>query len=153
MRGNLGLFVSSADRARLAAIIADRNSPQKHVWRAEVVLLTGDRVGTAEIMRRTGLGKVSVWRWQERYIEKGVDGLLRDKTRPSRIPKLSAAKVAEVIRRTQEEAPPDGGTHWTVRAPPRPAGRVSSRDRMKGLLTFHGGGDGRVAGESARDLA
>lgn len=116
MRGNLGLFVSSADRARLAAIIADRNSPQKHVWRAEVVLLTGDRVGTNEIRRRTGLGKVSVWRWQERYIDEGVDGLLRDKTRPSRIPKLSAEKIAEVIRRTQEEAPPDGGTHWTVRA-------------------------------------
>jgi transposase len=116
MRGNLGLFVSSADRARLAAIIADRNSPQKHVWRAEVVLLTGDRVGTNEIRRRTGLGKVSVWRWQERYIEAGVDGLLRDKTRPSRIPKLSDEKVAEVIRRTTEEAPPDGGTHWTVRA-------------------------------------
>jgi transposase len=116
MRGNLGLFVSAADRARLAAIIADRNSPQKHVWRAQVVLMTGDRVGTNEIMRQTGLGKVSVWRWQERYIDEGVDGLLRDKTRPSRIPKLADAKVAEVIRRTTEEAPPDGGTHWTVRA-------------------------------------
>ena len=116
MRGNLGLFVSLADRARLAAIVADRNSPQKHVWRAQVVLATGDRIGTAEIMRRTELGKVSVWRWQERYIEEGVDGLLRDKTRPSRIPKLSDAKVAEVIRRTTEDAPPDGGTHWTVRA-------------------------------------
>ena len=116
MRGNLGLFVSSADRARLEAIIADRNSPQKHVWRAQVVLMTGDRIGTAEIMRRTGLGKVSVWRWQERYIEAGVDGLLRDKTRPSRIPRLAEAKVAEVIRRTTEDEPPDGGTHWTVRA-------------------------------------
>ena len=80
MRGNLGLFVNSADRERLAAIIADRNSKQKHVWRAQVVLLTGDRFGTAEIMRRTGLGKPSVWRWQERYIDEGVDGLLRDKT-------------------------------------------------------------------------
>ncbi len=79
-------------------------------------MLTGDRVGTNEVMRQTGLGKVSVWRWQERYIEAGVDGLLRDKTRPSRIPKLSDEKVAEVIRRTTEEAPPDGGTHWTVRA-------------------------------------
>ena len=80
------------------------------------MLLTGDRVGTNEIIRRTGLGKVSVWRWQERYIEEGIDGLLREKTRPSRIPKLADEKVAEVIRRTQEEAPPDGGTHWTVRA-------------------------------------
>jgi len=116
MRGHLGLFVASADRERLAAIIADRNSAQKHVWRAQVVLLTGDRVGTAEIMRRTGLGKPSVWRWQERYVEEGVDGLLRDKTRPSRIPPLASEKVADVIRRTLEDTPPDGGTHWTVRA-------------------------------------
>ena len=116
MRGNLGLFVCAADRARLAAIVADRNRPQKHVWRAQVVLLTSDRVGTAEIMRRTGLSKPSVWRWQERYIEAGVDGLLRDKTRPSRIPALAEAKVAEVVRRTLEEPPPGEATHWTVRA-------------------------------------
>jgi transposase len=116
MRGNLGLFVCPADRARLAWIIADRNSLQKHVWRARVVVLTGDRIGTAEIMRRTGLGKPSVWRWQERYIEAGVDGLLRDKTRPSRIPRMAEDRIADVIRLTLEEAPPADATHWTVRA-------------------------------------
>jgi transposase len=115
MRGNLGLFVSPADRGRLATIIADRNSARKHVWRAQVVLLTADRLGTAAIMRRTGLGKPSVWRWQERYIEAGVDGLLRDKTRPSRIPPLDGAKAAGIIRRTLEEKPPGGASHWTVR--------------------------------------
>ena len=51
--------MSAAGRARLAAVIADRNSPQKHVRRAHVVLLTGDRVGTAEIQPRTGLAKPS----------------------------------------------------------------------------------------------
>jgi transposase len=116
MRGDHGLFVGAVDRARLAAIVADRNRTQEHVWRAQVVLLTVDRVGTAEIMRRTGLSKPSVWRWQERYIHAGVDGLLRDKTRPSRVPPLAEAKVAEVIRRTLEEPPPDETTHWTVRA-------------------------------------
>ncbi len=116
MRMNLGLFVSAADRERLATIIADRNSKQKHVWRAQVVLLTGDRSGTVEIMRRTGLGKPSVWRWQERYIEAGVDGLLRDKTRPSRIPRLADGKVALVLQLTLEVPPPADATHWTVRA-------------------------------------
>jgi transposase len=116
MRGNLGLFVSSADRARLAAIIADRNSRQEHVWRAQVVLLTSERLGTVEIMRRTGLAKPSVWRWQQRYIEAGVAVLLRDKTRPSRIPQLADAKVAEVVRLTLDELPPADATHWTVRA-------------------------------------
>ena len=116
MRGNLGLFVCAVDRKRLAAIIADRNSKQKHVWRAQVVLLTGDRCGTAEIMRRTGLGKPSVWRWQERYIDEGVDGLLRDKTRPSRIPKLADDKVTMILELTLNEPPPDDATHWTTRA-------------------------------------
>jgi hypothetical protein len=46
--------LSAADRAKLKTIVANRNSPQKHVWRAKIVLLTADGHGTAEIMRRTG---------------------------------------------------------------------------------------------------
>jgi hypothetical protein len=37
-------------RACLALVVADRNSPQKHVWRARIVLLTADSAGTAEII-------------------------------------------------------------------------------------------------------
>ena len=40
----------------------------------------------SKIMRRTGKSKTCVWRWQERFAEEGFEGLLRDKTRPSRIP-------------------------------------------------------------------
>jgi hypothetical protein len=36
-------------------------------------------------MRQTGKSKTCVWRWQERFATEGVEGLLRDKTRPSRI--------------------------------------------------------------------
>ena len=144
MRGNLGLFVGAADRARLAAIVADRTSPQKHVWRAEVVLLTADRFGTAEIMRRTGLSKPSVWRWQERYLEAGVDGLVRDRTRPSRIPALSPATVADVIRRTLDEPPPGEATHWTVRAMAEASGispaKVHEIWQEAGLGAPRGGG-------------
>jgi len=105
----------------LAALVADRNSPQKHVWRACIVLLSADRLGTVEIMRRTGKAKPSVWRWQARYLEAGVDGLVRDKTRPSRIPRLAAGLVERVVSRTL--APPPGeATHWTVRTMARDAG-------------------------------
>ena len=86
MRTGVIVEVSATDRKRLAAIVADRNAPQKHVWRAHIVLLTADGCGTAEIMRRTGTSKTAVWRWQERFMTDGVKGLLRDKTRPSRIP-------------------------------------------------------------------
>ena len=43
------------------------------------------------IMRAVGKGKTVVWRWQERFMHEGVEGLTRDKTRPSRIPPLPAA--------------------------------------------------------------
>src|SRR5215218_4784474 len=59
MREGITVEVSAVDRARLKAIVADRNSPQKHVWRAEIVLLTADGYGTKEIMRRTGQGQDS----------------------------------------------------------------------------------------------
>jgi len=57
MREGITVEVSAADRARLEAVVADRNSPQKHVWRAGIILATADGAGTVEIMRRTGKSK------------------------------------------------------------------------------------------------
>ena len=111
-RDDICLFVSPANRARLEAIVKDRNSMRKAVWRAKIVLATADGCGTNEIMRRTGKSKPCVWRWQERYIEEGVDGLLRDKTRPSRVPPLSEDVKLAVLTKTASETPPDA-THWS----------------------------------------
>ena len=115
MRNGIIVKVTAKDRTRLAAIMADRNSPQKHVWRAHIILATADGAGTNEIMRRTGRSKSVVWRWQERFMQQGVDGLLRDKTRPSRIAPLPQATIERVIERTAQ-APPGETTHWTARA-------------------------------------
>jgi hypothetical protein len=73
--------VTSDDRRRLEAIMGDRNAPQKHVWRAQIILATADGCGTTEIMRRSGKSKPVVWTWQARFMAEGVDGLTRDKTR------------------------------------------------------------------------
>ena len=111
-RDDICLYVSPASRARLAALVADRNTPSKVVWRAQVVLATADGCGTSEIMRRTGKSKPCVWRWQERYIEEGVEGLLRDKTRPPGKKPLGAAIKRKVLTRTANETPANA-THWS----------------------------------------
>jgi transposase len=130
MRKNVVVDVSAADRARLEAIVTDRNSLQKHVWRARIVQLTADGLGTVEIMRRTGKSNTCVWRWQERFITTGVDGLLRDKTRPSRIPPLGSQVAERVIALTQSE-PPGEATHWTGAAMAEAAGiSISSVQRI-----------------------
>jgi transposase len=135
MRADIVVEVSAADRARLAAVVADRNAPQKHVWRARIVLMTGDGLGTMEIARRTGTSKPTVWRWQRRFMEEGVGGLLRDKTRPSRIPPLAPEVVARVVEMTLRE-PPGEATHWTGRAMAKAAG-ISLRSVQR-IWAAHG---------------
>lgn len=131
MREGIIVEVSAADRSRLEAVVADRNSPQKHVWRSRIVLLTADGLGTVEIMRLTGKSKTAVWRWQERFMADGVDGLLRDKTRPSRIPPLADEIAERVVTRTTTTDPPGEVTHWTAAAMARIIGiSVSSIQRI-----------------------
>ena len=40
MRSGIVIDLTSADRERLERISKDRNTPQKHVWRTEIVLLS-----------------------------------------------------------------------------------------------------------------
>src|SRR5215471_7732824 len=94
MHERRNMRLSAADRRKLEAVVANRNSPQKHVWRAKIVLLTADGRGTAEIMQATGKAKTVIWRWQERFRDEGAAGLWRDKTRPSHLdPTKSSCKL------------------------------------------------------------
>src|SRR4030081_1421351 len=112
MRTGISITLKPADRRRHKVPTRDRNTPQKHVWRAEIVLLSADGVGTNEIMRLTGKSKTGGWRWQERFMRSGYDGLLHDKTRRSRIPPLGTNITERVVALTQTE-PPAEATHWT----------------------------------------
>jgi transposase len=112
MRTGISITVGPSERKRLKAILQDRDAPQKHAWRAEIILLSAEGLGTNEIMGRTKKSKTCVWRWQERYMAEGIDGLLRDKTRPSRIAPLGPEVAARVVAMTQEK-PPGEATHWT----------------------------------------
>jgi transposase len=111
-RDDICLYLGPADRAELQALISNRNTARKLVWRAEVVLATADGHGTFEIMRRAKTSKPTVWRWQQRYLEEGVAGLKRDKTRPSRVPPLPMETRLKVIAKTVQETPPNA-THWS----------------------------------------
>ena len=121
MRTGIVVDVTPEDRVRLEAIVGDRNSVQKHVARAKVILATADGCGTMEVMRRSGLSKPVVWRWQERFMHEGVDGLLRDKTRPPGKAPLPDATVARVLELTLGE-PPGEATHWSGRMMAEAAG-------------------------------
>ncbi|MFQ5973969.1 MAG: IS630 family transposase [Alphaproteobacteria bacterium] len=128
MRAGIVVTVTPEDRRRLEAVVRDRNRPQKHVWRARIILLTADGLGTNGIVRETAKDKTVVWRWQERFMHEGVDGLLHDKTRPPGKPPLPQKAVARVLDLTGTD-PPGEATHWTAAAMAKAAGISASSVR------------------------
>jgi transposase len=115
------IWLSPADRATLEGWVADRNTPQKLVWRAQIVLRSAERTGVMTVVRLVGKSKVTVWRWQERYLAAGLAGLRRDATRPGRKKPLSAEVIAQVVEKTLHEKP-EAGTHWSIRKMARAVG-------------------------------
>jgi hypothetical protein len=72
----------------------------KHVQRAQIILLSAERLPVLEIAKRVGISRPMVWCWQQRFAEEGhLRGLLRDKTRPPGIPPVPQVKVHAVVER------------------------------------------------------
>ena len=115
------ILLGDEDRLRLAGIAGDRNRPHKHVQRARIVLLSGERLPVLAVARQTAVSRPAVWRWQQRFAEQGVDGLLRDKTRKPGKKPLPAATVAKILALPCGK-PPRQATHWTGRMVAKAAG-------------------------------
>ena len=77
------VLLDAADTTRLTVIAEDRSRPLKHIQRARIVLLSAERLSVQDVARRAGVSRPAVWRWQRRYAEAGVEGLLRDNPRRS----------------------------------------------------------------------
>src|ERR1700756_999423 len=74
MEAAANIQLSPEDRARLEGWVAGRNTPQKLVWRARIVLMWGQGAGLTAIVRATGKTKRTAYRWRDRYIAYGVAG-------------------------------------------------------------------------------
>jgi transposase len=109
------VILTPSDRERLTTIIGDRNCSLKHIQRARIILHSDERLPVQEVARRSDVSRPAVWRWQQRFAEAGVEGLLRDKTRPPGKAPLSPSIVAKVLSITCS-GPPGEATHWTGRA-------------------------------------
>src|SRR4029077_6071871 len=119
MAHTVSVIVTAEERARLAAIVGDRSRPLKHVQRARIVLYSADRLPVLEVARRASVSRPAVGRWQRRYAEEGVDGLLHDKTRPPGTAPVPMTTVAKVLELTCPD-PPGDPTPWPggTKAPP-----------------------------------
>ena len=121
-------------------------TPSEGCLAARIILLTADGIGTNGIVRAVGKDKTAIWRWQERFMQAGVDGLARDKTRPSRIPPLPAETIDRVIALTNAD-PPHEATHWTAAAMAKAAG--ISPSSVQRIWKAHGLAPHRGCGASS----
>ncbi len=115
--------------------MAGRNTPQKLVWRARIVLMWSSGAGVTAIVRATGKTKKTAYRWRDRYVAAGVDGLARDGSRPGRKPPLSAEVIARVVEMTLREKPP-AATQWSARTLAKAVGL--SHTSVQRIWSAHG---------------
>ena len=134
MQAGVDIEVSGAQRERLEAIVYDGNNKVKHATRARIILLTYYGLGTMAIMAGAGTSRRTVYLWQERFMEEGVEGLLRDKTRRSRKHRTYEERYRELVDLAQRSSP-NGERHWTVRALAKEVGIGESTAR--GILAKH----------------
>ena len=103
------------DRATLERWVRAGTTPQRLVERARIVLASAEGIAGSEICTTLDVSRPTVSRWLDRYATEGIAGLAEDKPRSGRPKVLDATAAADVISKTLEEPPPDGGTHWSGR--------------------------------------
>lgn len=111
----LEFILRRGDRTALQRLMADGNTPQKIAKRARIVLMTAEGHGVTAIMRAVGVSKTTVWRWQDFYLEAGVEGLIKGRSKPPGKKPIPAEIKLKVIEKTLKERPA-AATHWSVRS-------------------------------------
>jgi hypothetical protein len=76
--------------------------------------MTAEGAGVMIIMRAVGVSKTTVWRWQDYFVEAGVTGLVKGRTKPPGKRPIADAIKLKIIEKTVKERPANA-THWSVR--------------------------------------
>ena len=110
------LVVSDRDRGELERLARSTAAPHGVVRQARGLLAAADGVSNAEIGRRCEVSANTVRAWRRSFAQRGVGGVGVVAEGRGRKPWLPEGKVAEVVRITLTQTPPDGSTHWTTRS-------------------------------------
>ncbi len=109
------LSINSDQEKRLVFLVKSGKTPQKLVFRAQIILMASEGVSNNQIAKTLKTSRPTVILWRNRFADKGVTGLYKDATRPGRKPKVSAEREKEIIETTLHKKPA-GCTHWSTRS-------------------------------------
>lgn len=108
------LEVPSHQLAEVKRLERAPRSPQRIVQRARIILRAAEGASNNAIAAELGVSRPTVILWRGRFAAHGIDGIVKDATRPGRRQSLSQEKIAEVVDATLNTKP-EGATHWSVR--------------------------------------
>jgi transposase len=134
MRKPMTIELTEGDRATLNRWVKSRAVESKQRLRARIVLMTADGCSTQSIMQTLKVSNPTLNLWRRRYLEAGLEGLKKGKTRPSRVPPLPAEKVQAVLTLTLS-GKPVAATHWSCRTMAQQVG--ISRMAVHGIWRKH----------------
>jgi transposase len=118
------IALTDIERQELEGLARRRRTAQGLATRARIVLAAADGLENKAIVARVGADKDTVGTWRRRFAERGIDGLY-DEPRPGAPRLIGDEAIAETIRKTLEETPPDA-THWSLRGMARATGYAPS---------------------------
>lgn len=108
------LNLTDVEREELRSLVRVPRTPRALADRCRVVLLDERGLTYAAIGAKIDMREQTVLKWRGRFLVHRLAGL-KDKPRPGIKKKITDAQVAQVVRRTLEEKPPDA-THWSTRS-------------------------------------
>ena len=105
---------SQKDRQKLLRLARGRNTAQKVVLRAKIVLKMMEGLKKKHIAERLGTSRPTVNLWIKRYEKGGMEAILIDAPRPGRRPETTEEKEKDIVEATLHGKPANA-THWSVR--------------------------------------
>jgi transposase len=135
------IVLSPDEATALHAWARSRTMPARLVERARIVRLAANGVRNKDIARILGISRPTVQLWRQRFLALRMTGLEKDAPRPGRIPRISDAKIREVVEATLHTKP-SNATHWSTRSMAKAQGlseatvrRIWKRHNLKPHLT------------------
>lgn len=108
------LAITAEQREVLQTWIGARNSPQKVVFRSQIVLAAANGTSNRQIALELKTSRPTVILWRNRFLEGGTAALIDDAPGRGRPKQIAAAKVKKIVETTLHTTP-KAATHWSVR--------------------------------------
>lgn len=109
-----GFELRSAEREKLALLVARSTTPQRIAQRARIILATAEGQSVAQIAESLSISPASVYKWRRRFAKDRLQALT-DAPRPGAPRSITDKQVEDVITRTLESTP-EHATHWSTRS-------------------------------------